>query len=152
MADSIVSPFPRIEIAGELYCPHCGSRLFSWEDGVPSKCPHLVFGYGWGDPDLFLAVRASYARALVCALLESPAYHSGVLENEREPISEEDQLAICEANFSPGDRLSSLLASYCSGFIEDQFPELLSRSTIVFADDRSHSGVHIAVDLPELDP
>jgi len=149
MPMSMDAPFAKTEIAGELYCPHCGCRLFSWEDGAISKCEHLVFAYGWGDPDMFLAVRAEYAEAFLHALLGSPAYQNCVVEDEMEPISEDNQLVFCQADFSPEDRISGLIAAYCQGFPENLFPSLLSQSTVIFTDDRLYSGVHIAVDLCE---
>ena len=102
---------PRVEIAGELHCPHCGCKLFSWEDAFISKCPHLVFAFAWGDPDFFLAVRDDFARAFLRALLASPAYRNGLVEGELDPISEEDQLAFCKADFSPEDNAPTVIAA-----------------------------------------
>jgi hypothetical protein len=138
--------FPEIEIVGELFCPHCGSRLFSWEEGAISRCPHLIFAYGWNDPSMFLAVRADFAESFMAALLDSPAYRECLSEDQMEPITKQDQEAFCQADFSPEDSVSCVIADYCWNLPEKMFPALLSRSTIIFKDHRYYSGVHIAVD------
>jgi hypothetical protein len=138
---------PEIEIEGDLFCPHCGNRLFSWGDATVSKCPHLIFVYGWNAPDMFLAVRADFARSFMLALLKSQAYRECLREDEMEPITKQDQEAFCQADFGPGDSVACLIAAYCNSLPEKMFPTLLSRSTTIFKDDRLYSGVHIAVDL-----
>ena len=139
--------FPEIEIEGDLFCPHCGNRIFSWGDATVSKCPHLVFAYGWNDPDMFLAVRADFAQSFMSALLKSQAYREWLREDEMEPITKQDREAFCQADFGPGDSVACLIAAYCNSLPEKMFPTLLSRSTVIFKNDGYYSGVHIAVDL-----
>jgi len=147
----INKPLPEIIIAGELFCPHCGNRLFSWEDSLISKCPHLIFAYGWNEDDMFLAVRSNFAHSFMNALLESKTYRECLIEDEMEPISKQDRETFCRADFDPDDRIAYLIASYCSNLPEKMFPSILSQSTVIFIDDRPHSGVHIALDSGVLD-
>jgi len=96
---------------------------------------------------MFLAVRANFAVSFMQALLESPAYRENLSDDEMEPITKQDQEAFCQADFGPEDSVACLIAAYCRDLPEKLFPALLSQSTILFKDDRSYSGVHIAVDL-----
>ena len=142
---------PESEFAGDLFCPHCGIKLFSWYNGIAAKCIHLVFAYGWNDPDIFISVRFDLAKSFLSALMESIEYHKRIIEDEMVPIAEQYQELFCQAEFLPEDSVASLIASYCWDLPERMFPSLLSKSTIIFKDDRNHSGVHIAIDLADID-
>lgn len=145
--NSRYASLPEVEFTGKLFCPHCGIRLFSWDNGTISKCPHLVFAYGWNDPDIFLAARPDFARSFFTAMMTSPVYRELLAEDELDPIITEEIEVFVSGEFSPGDELSCKVASYCWDLPERLFPELLVPSTIIFKDDRYHSGIHIAVDM-----
>jgi len=95
---------------------------------------------------MFFAVRPSYAKKFLHALLKSPAYHSFLAEEEMKSISEEDQRTFCNGTFSTENSVSSLIAEYCNDFPENLFPKLLPQSTVIFTDESDYSGVHIAID------
>lgn len=139
---------PEVQFVGDLFCPHCGTRLFSADEGSGGKCPHVVFGYGRGfDPDVFLSVRADFARSFMNELLESSAYHECLSEDEMEPISRKDQEEFSRAEFRPEDRVACLIAEYCRDFPDKMFPELLLEETVIFKAEKTHSSVRFAVDL-----
>jgi len=140
--------FPEVEVRSKLYCPHCGSKLFSWDDSYFSKCPHVIYGHFSSacDPDFFLGVRPDFAKAFLDQLLKSYSYLELLDIDELEPLSERHQTEFINAAFSPEDPIAELVARYCQGLPERLFPSLFSRSTIIFVCNSFHSGVRIAVD------
>ena len=147
MADKNKTIFAEVEFGDILFCPHCGQKLFSFTDGFMGKCAHLVYAYGWGDPNSFLSVRCDYAKDFLKALLASDEYKQSQIEDELDPIGDDDQHLFSTACFKPFDRIATMVASFCLGFPESMFPSLFSESTVIFKDDRYYSGVHIAIDL-----
>ncbi len=133
---------------GKLFCPYCGTHLFStYPEDVHNTCPHVVFAFVWGgDPDGFVAVRKDFAEAFIRELKSSEHYAQLLSEDEREPIDENSENVFVQGAFEPLDDVAVEIGSFCDGFPENMFPELPTKNTILFVDDRLYDGIHIAVD------
>lgn len=136
------------DIPEKLNCEYCGTEIYDFEDPETSpykECPHVIFIYMWADPDAFIYARKDYAEKIIQALLGSDLYKSIIADEEAEQITNEEILEFCNGQFEPLDSVSTKVAGALSDLPEKQFPQLLPPGTIVYKDDRYHSGVRIAV-------
>ncbi len=140
--------FPVIEIAEVFFCPHCGEKLFIYDEPYIGKCPHLVLAYAWGPEDMFLAIRPDYAKVLLKNLIESDSYKDSLEDDELDPIREDLQERFHEGRIDPNDQSALDLAIYFP-YPHLNFPSLLPEDSAIFKTDGMYSGVHFVVSLSE---
>ena len=131
---------------GLLLCPHCGRKIYSWENGLIENYPHIVFASVWNNPNFFVVVRPDYANAFLGALKGSMKYKEYLAEDDWQPIEPEIEKVFLTGKIVENDEVAKIIAGYCWDFPEIMFPSILGESTIIFTDDHAHSGIHIGVD------
>jgi hypothetical protein len=140
--------FPEIEIAEVFFCPHCGEKLFIYNEPYVGKCPHLILGYIWAPDDMFLAIRPDYGKALLQNLIDSEEYKSSLEDGDIEPIREDLQERLLEGKIDPNDHSALELAIYLPS-PHRNLPSLLPEYAALFKSDGMYSGVHFVVSLSE---
>ena len=135
---------PEIEIGKVFFCPHCGEKLFIYNEPYFGKCPHLILAYIWAPEDMFLAVRPDYAKVLLNKLIESDSYKSSLEDDELEPLREDLQERFLAGRIDPNDQSALDLALYFPN-PHLNFPSLLPEYSAIFKNDGMYSGVHFVV-------
>jgi hypothetical protein len=142
--------FPRIRFNEELFCPHCGTKLYSSTESIISQCPHLVSTFFWSnDQDFLVNMRSNYAKSFIDAMLISSEYRKHLDGIEMEPLSAREQNLLINGKFEPFDEISNTFAVHFWGPPNDMFPNLLSDDTFIFFSDTYHSGVYFTIDSGE---
>jgi hypothetical protein len=139
--------FPVVEVLDELFCPHCGVKLITFEEGLLASCPHLLFVYSWDeDGERFDMVRPDYGISFMETLLSTTEYEV-ILQFMIGPLSDSDQKKFKQGFFSPQDNIGKTVAGYCITFPEMLFPELLSCETVIFMISHYYGGTNIVIDF-----
>jgi hypothetical protein len=139
--------FPRVEVLDELFCPHCGVKIVTFEEGLLRSCPHLVYIYAWDDDEIrFDMVRPDFGRSFIKTLLDTTEYKV-LLQFMIGPLSDSDQEEFMEGEFSQHDSIGVKVAGYCIRFPENLFPELLAPETVIFFISHYYGGSHIVIDF-----
>ncbi len=139
--------FPMVEVLDELFCPHCGVKLITFEEGLLSSCAHLVYVYSWDEDGLrFDMVRPDYGRSFLKTLLSTFEYKE-LLQYMIGPLSDSDQEKFMQGKFSPQDRIGATVVDYFMTFPEMLFPELLTIETVIYSISHYYGGTHIAIDF-----
>ena len=136
-----------VEVLDELYCPHCGVKLITFEEGLLTNCPHLVYVYECDDDGKrFSMVRPDYGQSFMETLLGTTEYKA-LLQFMIGPLSVSDQEKFSRGDFSPNDSIGATVAEYCPTFPETLFPELLSPETVIFVIYHYYGGINIVIDF-----
>jgi hypothetical protein len=139
--------FPIVEVLDELFCPHCGVKLITFEEGLLASCPHLVFVYSWDEDGVrFDMVRPDYGQSFMETLIGTTEYQV-LLQFMIGPLSASDQENFKQGIVSPQDNTGKTVAGYCIRFPEKLFPELLSSETVIFLIDHYYGGTYIVIDF-----
>jgi hypothetical protein len=139
--------FPIVEVLDELFCPHCGVKLITFEEGLLASCPHLVFVYSWDEDGVrFDMVRPDYGQSFMETLIGTTEYQV-LLQFMIGPLSASDQEKFMQGIVSPRDKTGKTVAGYCIRFPEKLFPELLSSETVIFMISHYYGGTYIVIDF-----
>lgn len=139
--------FPVVDVLDELFCPHCGLKLITFEEGLLASCPHLVYVFTWDEEGLrFDMVRPDFGQSVLNALLGTFEYKE-LLQYMIGPLSESDQEKFMRGDFSRHDSIGATITDYGICFPDLSFPELLSSDTVLYCIDHYYGGTHIAIDF-----
>ena len=139
--------FPEVEVFDELFCPHCGVKIFTFEEGLLRRCPHLVYFYTWDEDEIrFDMVRPDFGQSFLKTLLSTTEYKV-LLQFMIGPLSDSDQEVFMRGEFSRQDSIGATVAGYCITFPENLFPELLAPETVIFYNSHYYGGSNIVFDF-----
>lgn len=139
--------FPMVEVLDELFCPHCGVKLITFEEGLLNSCSHLVYVFKWDDDELrFDMVRPDFGQSFLKTLLSTFEYKE-LLQYMIGPLSDREQEIFMQGNFSPQDSIGATITDYGMIFPDLRFPELLASETVIYNISHYYGGTHIAIDF-----
>jgi hypothetical protein len=139
--------FPVLDVLDELFCPHCGVKLATFDEGFLKSCPHLVYVFTWDDDLLrFDMVRPDFGRSLLKTLLNTFEYKV-LMQYMIGPLSESDQEKFMQGDFSPQDSIGVTITDYGLVFPDLRFPGLLSSETVLYYIDHHYGGTHLSIDF-----
>ncbi len=142
--------FPSISFHNNLYCPHCGTHLFGWENDeepIVGKCSHLViFSSTHIGGDFLDYIRPELA-IKVYEKLYQVEDHEVQEDDDEDYLSKQDFNKIINGELEPGSEFSERMSYFFYAGLANGHPELFSKTTMIFYYDYSYYGViYIVVD------